>query len=60
MATVYKFEVECVSAFCAYPEKQIQEIIENALKTFEDKTSGLRLESITVKKPNNGFTLTQR
>ena len=55
MATVYKFEVECVSAFCAYPEIQIKEIIENALKQFEDKASGLRLESITVNKPNNGF-----
>ena len=60
MATVYRFEVECVSAFCAYPEKQIQEIIENALKLFEDNRSGLRLESITVKKPNNGFNRTRK
>jgi hypothetical protein len=60
MATVYKFEVECCSAFCAYPEKEIAGIIEKALKDFEDETTGLRLESITIKKPNNGFNRTRK
>lgn len=60
MATVYKFEVECVSAFCAYQDEQIQKLIEKALTDFEDKDTGLRLESITVKKPNNGFNRTRK
>jgi hypothetical protein len=48
MATIYKFKVECVSAFCAYPEQEIACAIANALKQFEDKKTGLRLESISV------------
>jgi hypothetical protein len=53
MATVYKFEVVCVSAFCAYDDEHIAKIIEDALKNYTDLDSGLKLESISVKKLNN-------
>jgi hypothetical protein len=56
MATVYRFEVECVSAFCAYSEEDIAKLIEKALKDFEDEITGLRLESISVKKLNKRIT----
>lgn len=55
MATVYKFDVECVSAFCAYDDEFIAGIIEKALKEYINPDSGLKLESISVKKPNNDF-----
>jgi|WetSurMetagenome_2_1015567.scaffolds.fasta_scaffold30430_4 hypothetical protein len=49
MATVYKFEVTCVSAFVSYPKEEIKNIIKNALTTFVDKDTRLSLESITIK-----------
>ena len=49
MATLYRFDVKCVSAFCAYDQEFIQELIENALKDFQDKETGLKLESIEIK-----------
>ena len=49
MATVYRFDVECVSAFCSYPPETIRKIIEDSLTSFCDKDTGLKLESISVK-----------
>jgi hypothetical protein len=49
MATIYKFKVKCVSAFCAYSEEEIKLIIENALRKWKSAT-GLKLESIEVEK----------
>jgi hypothetical protein len=49
MATIYKFEVKAVSAFKAYHEDVIKEIIENALNNFVDENTGLTLESIEIK-----------
>ena len=49
MATLYGFDVRCVSAFCAYDKEFIQNIIENALKEFQDKDTSLKLESIEIK-----------
>lgn len=49
MATVYKFEVECVSAFCVYEPEFIQSLITAALKDYKNKDTGLTLESISVK-----------
>ena len=50
MATTYKFEVECCSAFCSYPDSRIQKLIEDALKNYVNPDTGLTLESISVKK----------
>lgn len=50
MAAVYKFKVECCSAFCSYPDSHIQKLIENALKSYVNPDTGLTLESISVKK----------
>jgi len=49
MATLYRFDVKCVSAFCAYDKEFVEKLIENALKDFQDKETGLKLESINVK-----------
>ena len=49
MATVYNFNVRCVSAFCSYPEKDIAKLIQDALTKFVDPDTGLTLESIVVK-----------
>lgn len=49
MATVYKFNVECVSAFCAYPPEFVEKLIADALTNYESPETGLKLESITVK-----------
>lgn len=49
MATLYRFDVKCVSAFCAYDQEFIQQLIEDTLKDFQDKDTGLKLESIEVK-----------
>jgi isochorismate hydrolase len=49
MATIYKFDVRCVSAFQAYPEDMIQKVIEDALRDFRDTYTRLQLESIEVK-----------
>ena len=48
MATVYKFDVECCSAFCSYPDSFIADIIKSALADYVNPDSGLTLESITV------------
>jgi len=48
MATVYRFNVECVSAFCSYPEEDIAKIIKEALEKFEDNNTGMTLESVSV------------
>ena len=49
MATLYRFDVKCVSVFCAYDREFVQELIENALKNFQDSETKLKLESIEVK-----------
>jgi hypothetical protein len=46
VATVYRFDVKCCSAFCAYKQEFIQKLIEDSLKSFVDKDTGLKLESI--------------
>lgn len=48
MATVYKFEVTVVSAFCAFPPAQISDVIKEALEKYQDECSGLKLESIKI------------
>jgi hypothetical protein len=48
MATVYKYNVECVSAFCSFSNDTIKQIIEKALIEWEDSFTGLKLESIKV------------
>ena len=52
MATIYKFKVKCVSAFCAFSDNEIKEIIEKSLKNWKDEETGLKLESIEIKKEN--------
>ena len=52
MATIYEFNVRCVSAFCAYDQETITQIVKDALKNWEDKETGLKLESITVEDKN--------
>lgn len=54
MATIYRFKVECVSAFCAFPKERIAKLIIDALKNFDDEITGLRLESISVKEDDHG------
>jgi hypothetical protein len=48
MATVYKLEVNVVSAFTAYNKEQMAEIVKEALKAYVDPVTGLKLESIEV------------
>lgn len=48
MATVYQADVKFVSAFVAYSEKQIQEILKEFLSHYRDAETGLGFESITV------------
>jgi hypothetical protein len=48
MATIYKFNVRCVSAFCAYEQKLIENIVRDALNNWVDPVTGLTLESIEI------------
>lgn len=52
MATVYKIEITTVSAFCAYNEKYIKNMLEKFFKEYKDKDTNLGFESteITLKK----------
>ena len=47
MATIYKFDVKCVSPFVALSEKKVSDIIIKALTEYRND-NGLRLESIEV------------
>jgi len=49
LATIYKLEVKCVSAFCMYSNNIIEDIITKVLTEWKDKHSQLGLESIEVK-----------
>ena len=49
MATVYKIEIQTVSAFCAYDEKYVKEMFEKFLKEFKDDKTKLGFESTEVK-----------
>jgi hypothetical protein len=49
MATVYKIEIETVSAFVAYPEEEVKKILEEFLKNYKDKKTRLGFESTEVK-----------
>jgi hypothetical protein len=49
MATVYKFQVKCVSPFCTFKTEEIKRIIEDALIKWKDDETRLKLESIEVK-----------
>ena len=48
MATIYEFNVRCVSAFCAYNQETIKQIVKDALENWENKKTGLKLESIKI------------
>lgn len=50
MATIYNFNVQVVSPFCAYDSEYVRDVIEKLLKDWEDvgDHKGNRLESITV------------
>jgi hypothetical protein len=48
MATVYKLEVDAESAFIAYNEEQICEVVKKALEAYVDPVTGLKLESVEV------------
>ena len=46
MATIYQFNVEIVSDFCAYPKEEIKKKLEEAIKSFEyDQKNGLLVRS---------------
>ena len=49
MATVYKVEIETVSAFAAYPEEEVKKILEEFLKKYKNEKTGLGFESTEVK-----------
>lgn len=46
MATVYKIEIEMVSAFVSYDEETIKSILENFLKEYKDDKTKLGFENI--------------
>jgi len=49
MATVYKIEIKTVSAFCAYDEKYMKEMLEKFLKEYKDEKTKLGFENTEIK-----------
>ncbi len=48
MATVYKIEIETVSAFVNYDEKYIKDMFEQFLKDYKDKKTNLGFENTDI------------
>lgn len=48
MATVYKIKIKTTSAFCAYDEKYVRELLEKFLRDYRDEKSGLGFEGTEV------------
>lgn len=49
MATIYKVEIETVSAFVNYDEKHMEELFKKFLKEYKDPKTGHKFENTKVK-----------
>ncbi len=49
MATVYNIEIKTVSAFVNYPEKEIENLFQDFLKTYKNSNTNLGFESTEIK-----------